>query len=138
MILKYDILVYASRTLKQLLLIYIFQYFILPINILQYFRSLYHFIWVFCDKVDCINFRYVREWLNLMTVGDILKVDPTGHEYFLPHHRRPVLAGQSSSSVAGYMCRSLPMFAHPYDTLLKAFKEDGPLGTCFYINTAVY
>jgi ubiquinone/menaquinone biosynthesis C-methylase UbiE len=75
--------------------------------------------------------RYVREWLNLVSVSKIVEVDPSGLKYFLPHHRRPILCGNGKETLASSVTRITPMVGLAHADVLKAFKPDGPRGTTY-------
>ena len=71
--------------------------------------------------------RYVREWLGLMVVSEIVDVGET-NRYFLPLHRRATLRTAPPGGCQGIASWALPMNGAVINELMDCFQTDGPRG----------
>ncbi|KHN82895.1 Ubiquinone/menaquinone biosynthesis methyltransferase ubiE [Toxocara canis] len=71
--------------------------------------------------------RYVKEWLCCMAAGDIIEVDESGENFWIPKDRIPSLCGDTVSMA--FTTQSLvPLFSAIIPKVAETFKQDGPYG----------
>ena len=78
-----------------------------------------------------LNERYVREWLDGMTVGGIVDYDPQDGTYTLPPERAKVLTGQDESCMAGH-AQMIPLLAAIEPQIIEHFREGGGIPYAAY------
>lgn len=72
--------------------------------------------------------RYVKEWMGLMVVGDIIDADSTGSRFFLPVHRRKYLTAEGDLQNCSILANGLQFFLRGFDYAVDAAKPSGPDG----------
>ena len=84
-----------------------------------------------CTIFSCVVFRYVQEWLGVMTTGYILDLttDSEGvNRFMLPEYRRKALSNKDGGGAMAVFSWTLPLLAHVEPDLRECFKKDGPSG----------
>lgn len=83
------------------------------------------------NVINTCHYRYVREWLGVMTTAHIVDLDVTSstEKYELPAHRLDSLRpgthlGQSMDCSIG-----IPIYSGAFYDMLEILKKDGPRGT---------
>jgi SAM-dependent methyltransferase len=72
-----------------------------------------------------LNERYVREWLNAMTVGGIVEYDPTNRTYRLPpEHAASLTRAAGPGNIAG-MTQFMSQMGVVEDDIIECFREGG-------------
>jgi len=72
-----------------------------------------------------LNERYVREWLNGMTVGKIIRFNPdTGH-YHLPDEHAAFLTRQAAPDNIAVFAQYIPMMGTVEDDIIECFRHGG-------------
>lgn len=72
-----------------------------------------------------LNERYVREWLNALTVGNILAYDPEQETYKLPAEHAPLLTrAVGADNMALYM-QHIPSFSAVEPQIVDCFRNGG-------------
>ncbi len=80
--------------------------------------------------ISLLFYRYVKEWLCLMVIGDIIEADDKGTAFFLPVHGRKSLTTQGGLDNYGIAAAGIPMFVSGgFDSVVNAAKEAGPKGS---------
>ena len=75
-----------------------------------------------------MNFRYVREWLGVMTSAHIVEVDAATGRYHLPAHRVASFKDAEPSGGMAAMSKGVPYLSEVFFPMLEAIKKDGPKG----------
>uniref|UniRef100_A0A915JTB1 S-adenosylmethionine-dependent methyltransferase Rv2258c-like winged HTH domain-containing protein n=1 Tax=Romanomermis culicivorax TaxID=13658 RepID=A0A915JTB1_ROMCU len=70
--------------------------------------------------------RYVREWLNIMVVADLVETNENGDLFWIDDQRRRVFAKDSPIMLRASF---LTMIIDVKDKIKNCFKLDGPIGT---------
>lgn len=73
------------------------------------------------------NERYVREWLNGMTVADIVRHDPVTRRYHLPAEHAACLSRRSPTDNLAAFAQYIPLLGAVEDRILGCFKTGGGL-----------
>lgn len=71
--------------------------------------------------------RYVREWLAVMVVSQVLKYDPADKTYYLPAEHAASLTRSSPSGNLAVYAQFIPLVSAVYPKLLDLFKSGGGL-----------
>jgi SAM-dependent methyltransferase len=69
--------------------------------------------------------RYVREWLNAMTVSKVVDYDAETKRYYLPHEHAAFLTRRSSPDNIAVFAQYIPMMGTVEDEIVKCFKNGG-------------
>lgn len=72
-----------------------------------------------------LNERYVREWLNSMTVSGIVKFDPAAQEYTLPQEHARFLTRKHSGENMAVFSQFLGMMGAVEDQIVECFYKGG-------------
>ncbi len=72
-----------------------------------------------------LNERYVREWLNAMSVGRIVEVDELGKRYRLPAEHAAVLTRANPTDNMAIFAQYIPELAQVEDKIIGCFKNGG-------------
>lgn len=75
--------------------------------------------------------RYLKEWMCLMSCGDIIEVSEDGEHFWIREERVPLLSGPTPSVMLVFQPHT-EMFGRAYPTVLEVFKKDGPPGADFH------
>lgn len=74
-----------------------------------------------------LNERYVREWLNGMTVAGIVRHDPVTRRYHLPAEHAACLSRRSPTDNLAAFAQYIPLLGAVEDRILGCFKNGGGL-----------
>jgi 2-polyprenyl-3-methyl-5-hydroxy-6-metoxy-1,4-benzoquinol methylase len=69
--------------------------------------------------------RYVREWLNAMTVSKVIDYDAETKRYYLPHEHAAFLTRRSSPDNIAVFAQYIPMMGTVEDEIVDCFKHGG-------------
>lgn len=69
--------------------------------------------------------RYVREWLNAMTVSKVIDYDAETKRYYLPHEHAAFLTRRSSPDNIAVFAQYIPMMGTVEDDIVDCFKHGG-------------
>ena len=72
-----------------------------------------------------LNERYVREWLNAMTVSKVIDYDAATKRYYLPHEHAAFLTRRSSPDNIAVFAQYIPMMGTVEDEIVDCFKHGG-------------
>jgi len=72
-----------------------------------------------------LNERYVREWLNGMTVGKIVHYDPGSCHYHLPHEHASFLTREATPDNIAVFAQYIPMMGTVENEIIECFKHGG-------------
>ncbi len=72
-----------------------------------------------------LNERYVREWLNAMTVGRILEVDDKAERYQLPPEHSGFLTRANPTDNMALFAQYIPILGQVEDRIIGCFKNGG-------------
>jgi 2-polyprenyl-3-methyl-5-hydroxy-6-metoxy-1,4-benzoquinol methylase len=72
-----------------------------------------------------LNERYVREWLNAMTVGEFVEYDPVTARYRLPEEHAVWLTRAASPNNYAVIAQYIAQFGVVEDAIVKCFREGG-------------
>ncbi|MEG3616393.1 class I SAM-dependent methyltransferase [Isoptericola haloaureus] len=72
--------------------------------------------------------RYVREWLDAMTVAGIVLHEPTGDTYHLPVEHAALLTRAAGADNLASQLQFIPMLARVEDGIVRCFADGGGLG----------
>jgi ubiquinone/menaquinone biosynthesis C-methylase UbiE len=72
-----------------------------------------------------LNERYVREWLNAMTVGGIVRYDPSTRTYVLPPEHAASLTRAAGPGNLATMAEFIALMGNVEDGIVEAFKHGG-------------
>lgn len=74
-----------------------------------------------------LNERYVREWLNAMTVARVVTYDPGSHTYTLPAEHAAWVTTQAGPNNLARTMRFVPMLAEVEQSIIDCFRNGGGL-----------
>lgn len=69
--------------------------------------------------------RYVREWLNAMTVSKVVDYDAATKRYHLPHEHAAFLTRRNSPDNIAVFAQYIPMMGTVEDEIVKCFENGG-------------
>jgi 2-polyprenyl-3-methyl-5-hydroxy-6-metoxy-1,4-benzoquinol methylase len=69
--------------------------------------------------------RYVREWLNGLTVARVIEYDTAGGTYSLPVEHAAFLTRTAGADNFAFQCQYLSMFGQVEDEIVEAFRHGG-------------
>lgn len=72
-----------------------------------------------------LNERYVREWLNAMTVSKVIDYDAVTKRYYLPHEHAAFLTRRSSPDNIAVFAQYIPIMGTVEDEIVDCFKHGG-------------
>lgn len=72
-----------------------------------------------------LNERYVREWLNAMTVSRVVKYQPLTRSYSLPSEHAAFLARRNGADNIAVFAQYIPLLGNVEDDILSCFKNGG-------------
>ncbi len=72
-----------------------------------------------------LNERYVREWLNTMTVGGIIEIDEKSECYSLPAEHAAFLTRSNPADNMAVFAQYIPELAQVEDNIIDCFKNGG-------------
>ncbi len=72
-----------------------------------------------------LNERYVREWLNAMTVSKVIEYDAETKRYYLPHEHAAFLTRRSSPDNIAVFAQYVPIMGSVEDDIVDCFKHGG-------------
>ncbi len=72
-----------------------------------------------------LNERYVREWLNAMTVSKVIEYDAGTKRYYLPHEHAAFLTRRSSPDNIAVFAQYIPIMGTVEDDIVDCFKHGG-------------
>lgn len=72
-----------------------------------------------------LNERYVREWLNAMTVSKVIEYDAETKRYYLPHEHAAFLTRRSSPDNIAVFAQYIPIMGTVEDEIVDCFKHGG-------------
>ncbi len=83
-------------------------------------------------KKSGLSERYVREWLNALTVGGIIDYDPGSQTYLLPEERSRWLIRKSAKDNLAIFAQYVSILANVEDEIVECFKKGGgvPYSSC--------
>ena len=76
-------------------------------------------------KAAGLNERYVREWLNAMTVGRFIEYDPSNHTYVLPPEHAVSLTRASGPGNMANMAQFTSLMGGVEDEIVECFRVGG-------------
>lgn len=72
-----------------------------------------------------LNERYVREWLNAMTVSNIIEYDPQNKSYSLPEEHAAFLTRSATPDNIAVFAQYIPLMGTVEDEIVDCFKNGG-------------
>jgi 2-polyprenyl-3-methyl-5-hydroxy-6-metoxy-1,4-benzoquinol methylase len=72
-----------------------------------------------------LNERYVREWLNAMTVSRVVNYQPLTRSYSLPSEHAAFLARRNGADNIAVFAQYIPLLGNVEDDILSCFKNGG-------------
>ncbi len=72
-----------------------------------------------------LNERYVREWLNTLTVGRIVEFDESGKLYCLPAEHAAFLTRSNPADNMAVFAQYIPVLSQVEDNIINCFKNGG-------------
>ncbi|MBB3036751.1 class I SAM-dependent methyltransferase [Hoyosella altamirensis] len=72
-----------------------------------------------------LNERYVREWLGAMTVGGIVRYDPSAETYVLPEEHGALLSRAAGPDNLASLAQMLPLLSTVEQQVLQSFRAGG-------------
>ncbi len=85
-------------------------------------------------KATNLDERYIREWLAVMTTGNIVEYDATAKHYRLPSHHAACLTRRASPGNYAVTSQFIPLIGKVESRLLECFKTGAGLHYCDYPN----
>ncbi|MCG7595881.1 class I SAM-dependent methyltransferase [Mycobacterium sp. PSTR-4-N] len=79
-----------------------------------------------------LNERYVREWLDGMTAGQIVTYDPAAQTYSLPEQRAAVLTRAAGPDNLARVAQFIPLLGEVEQKILGCFRDGGGLSYAEY------
>ncbi|MGD9388970.1 MAG: class I SAM-dependent methyltransferase [Thioalkalispiraceae bacterium] len=72
-----------------------------------------------------LNERYVREWLNMLVVSNIIEYEPGDKTYYLPHEHAAWLSRNAPEGNISVFAQYIPMMGTVEDDIVDCFKNGG-------------
>ena len=72
-----------------------------------------------------LNERYVREWLNAMTVGRFVEYDPEGKTYWLPREHAAVITRAAGPDNVANLTQFVSLMGGVEDEIVECFRKGG-------------